>query len=161
MPLAALMEDTYNNFTDDFMHLHMGEKLFINFSNMMFHVLIVLNALTMRLWPPLCVFVVKEPLDYQGRSFMHVPQDVGVNLRSAEPPAKCFLSKKLIHTWTGHNKGIHAIRWFPSSAHLLLSCSMDSKIKVCFGLTQSILFDRSVVASCYVRTLNTLQVLCN
>jgi len=79
-----------------------------------------------------CVTVVKEPLDYQGRSFMHVPQDVGVNLRSAEPPARCFLPKKLIHTWTGHNKGIHAIRWLPSSAHLLLSCSMDSKIKVCF-----------------------------
>ena len=79
------------------------------------------------------VFVVKEPLDYQGRSFMHVPQDVGVNLRSAEPPTKCFLPKKLIHTWTGHNKGIHAIRWLPVSAHLLLSCSMDSKIKVCFG----------------------------
>jgi pre-mRNA-processing factor 17 len=72
----------------------------------------------------------KEPVDYQGRSFMHVPQDVGVNLRSSEPPAKCFLPKKLIHTWTGHNKGIHAIRWFPNSAHLLLSCSMDSKIKL-------------------------------
>jgi len=80
------------------------------------------------------VFVVKEPLDYQGRSFMHVPQDVGVNLRSAEPPAKCFLPKKLIHTWTGHNKGIHAIRWLPNSAHLLLSCSMDSKIKVCVSV---------------------------
>jgi len=79
-----------------------------------------------------CVIVVKEPLDYQGRSFMHVPQDVGVNLRSAEPPARCFLPKKLIHTWTGHNKGIHAIRWLPNSAHLLLSCSMDSKIKVRF-----------------------------
>ena len=92
------------------------------------------------------MFAVKEPLDYQGRSFMHVPQDVGVNLRSAEPPAKCFLPKKLIHTWTGHNKGIHAIRWLPNSAHLLLSCSMDSKIKVCFGITQLILFGSSIFA---------------
>ncbi|KAA0202038.1 hypothetical protein HAZT_HAZT004928 [Hyalella azteca] len=68
--------------------------------------------------------------DYQGRSFLHVPQDVGVNLKSDEPPAKCFMPKKLIHTWKGHNKGVSAIRWFPKSAHLLLSCSMDTKVKI-------------------------------
>ena len=51
------------------------------------------------------LFSVKEPLDYQGRSFMHVPQDVGVNLKSEFPPDKCFLPKKHIHTWTGHTKG--------------------------------------------------------
>jgi len=83
---------------------------------------------------------VKDPLDYQGRSFLHIPQDVGVNLKSEEPPDRCFLPKKHIHTWTGHSKGIAAIRWFPVSAHLLLSCSMDSKIKVIimhnvFGIT--------------------------
>lgn len=79
------------------------------------------------LWCP-----VKEEKDYQGRSFMHPPQDVGVNLRATEPPHKCFIPKRLIHTWEGHTKAISAIRWFPMSAHLLLSCSMDSKIKVRF-----------------------------
>ena len=73
---------------------------------------------------------VKDAYDYQGRSFLHIPQDVGVNLKSDDPPEKCFLPKKQIHTWTGHSKGVSAIRWFPGSAHLLLSCSMDSKIKV-------------------------------
>ena len=73
---------------------------------------------------------VKDPFDYQGRSFLHPPQDVGVNLRSEEPPEKCFLPKKQIFTWTGHTKGVSAIRWFPRYAHLLLSCSMDTKIKV-------------------------------
>lgn len=77
-------------------------------------------------------FLVKDAYDYQGRSFLHIPQDVGVNLKSDEPPEKCFLPKKQIHTWTGHTKGVSAIRWFPRSAHLLLSCSMDCKIKVIF-----------------------------
>ncbi|GAB1607600.1 pre-mRNA-processing factor 17-like [Argonauta hians] len=73
---------------------------------------------------------IKDATDYQGRSFLHPPHDVGVNLKSEDPPEKCFIPKKLIHTWTGHNKGISAIRWFPKYAHLMLSCSMDSKIKI-------------------------------
>jgi pre-mRNA-processing factor 17 len=73
---------------------------------------------------------IKDPKDYQGRSFLQPPQDLGINLKSEEPPDKCFLPKKLIHTWEGHSKGISAIRWFPLTAHLLLSCSLDSKIKL-------------------------------
>lgn len=69
-------------------------------------------------------------MDYQGRSFLHAPQDVGVNLRSENPPEKCFLPKAHIHTWSGHTKGVAAIRWFPRTAHLLLSASMDCRIKV-------------------------------
>ncbi|KAK7027292.1 pre-mRNA-processing factor 17 [Halocaridina rubra] len=73
---------------------------------------------------------IKDAYDYQGRSFLHIPQDVGVNLKSPDPPEKCFMPKKLIHTWKGHNKGVSAIRWFPRSSHLMLSCSMDTKIKI-------------------------------
>ncbi|CAH1799522.1 unnamed protein product [Owenia fusiformis] len=73
---------------------------------------------------------IKDAFDYQGRSFLHIPQDVGVNLKSEEPPEKCFIPKKLIHTWSGHSKGIATIKWFPQSAHLLLSAGMDSKIKI-------------------------------
>ncbi|XP_047243216.1 pre-mRNA-processing factor 17 [Girardinichthys multiradiatus] len=73
---------------------------------------------------------VKDMYDYQGRSYLHVPQDVGVNLRSADAPDKCYLPKKQIHVWSGHTKGVSAIRLYPSSGHLLLSCSMDCKIKL-------------------------------
>uniref|UniRef100_A0AAY5EVN6 Pre-mRNA-processing factor 17 n=1 Tax=Electrophorus electricus TaxID=8005 RepID=A0AAY5EVN6_ELEEL len=73
---------------------------------------------------------VKDAYDYQGRSYLHVPQDVGINLRSAEIPDKCYLPKKQLHVWTGHTKGVSAIQLFPGSGHLLLSCSMDCKIKL-------------------------------
>nr|XP_023692683.1 pre-mRNA-processing factor 17 [Paramormyrops kingsleyae] len=73
---------------------------------------------------------VKDAYDYQGRSYLHIPQDVGLNLRSADIPDKCYLPKKQIHVWTGHTKGVSAIRLFPVSGHLLLSCSMDCKIKL-------------------------------
>ncbi|PSN51199.1 hypothetical protein C0J52_06069 [Blattella germanica] len=75
------------------------------------------------------VLHIKDTVDYQGRSFLHAPQDVGVNLRSDSPPERCFLPKAHIHTWQGHTKGITAIRWFPKTAHLLLSCSMDCRVK--------------------------------
>jgi pre-mRNA-processing factor 17 len=72
----------------------------------------------------------KDTVDYQGRSFLHAPQDVGVNLRSDSPPERCFLPKSHIHTWEGHTKSISTVRWFPKTAHLLLSCSMDCRVKL-------------------------------
>ena len=47
---------------------------------------------------------IKDPYDYQGRSFLHIPQDTGINLKREEPPEKCFIPKRQIHTWTGHTK---------------------------------------------------------
>ncbi|CAG9763920.1 unnamed protein product [Ceutorhynchus assimilis] len=76
------------------------------------------------------VLHIKDAIDYQGRSFLHAPHDVGVNLKSDMPPDKCFLPKSHIHSWTGHTKGVSAIRWFPKTAHLFLSSGMDCKIKI-------------------------------
>ncbi|CAF0870012.1 unnamed protein product, partial [Didymodactylos carnosus] len=73
---------------------------------------------------------IKDPYDYQGRSFLHIPQDVGVNLRSDEPPQRCFIPKQCLHTYKGHTKGVQKIHYFPVSAHLFLTCSMDCKIKL-------------------------------
>ncbi|PIK50226.1 putative pre-mRNA-processing factor 17 [Apostichopus japonicus] len=73
---------------------------------------------------------VKDAYDYQGRSYLHVPQDLEVDLKSEEPPEKCYLPKKHIHSWTGHTKGVSSIKLIPKSGHLLLSSGMDSKIKI-------------------------------
>lgn len=74
---------------------------------------------------------IKDPYDYQGRSFLHAPRDLdGVNLNSETSPDGCRVPRRLAHTYNGHSKPISAIRFFPKSAHLLLSSSMDHKIKI-------------------------------
>merc|ERR1712023_351348 len=37
-------------------------------------------------------------------------------------PSRCYIPKKLIHTWAGHKKGVQKILWIPETADLLLSC---------------------------------------
>lgn len=76
------------------------------------------------------VLHIKDPYDYQGRSFLHPPQDLDVSLKYDHVPDKCFIPKRCIHTFSGHTKSVTAIRWFPVSAHLFLSCAMDHKIKL-------------------------------
>ena len=74
----------------------------------------------------------KELLDYAGRTYMHIPTDTDVKLNPSEgsAPPNAYLPEKCIHTWTGHNKAVSAIRLFPRSGHLLLAASMDTKVKV-------------------------------
>ncbi|KAI9637393.1 putative pre-mRNA splicing factor [Dioszegia hungarica] len=78
------------------------------------------------------IFHGKELLDYAGRTYMHIPTDLDVKLNPSEgsAPPNAYLPDKCIHTWTGHNKGVSAIKLFPVSGHLLLSASLDTKIKL-------------------------------
>jgi len=73
---------------------------------------------------------INDPNDYLGRNYLHPPQDEAVNLNKPGRPARCFLPKKLIHTYKGHTKGVTAIELFPTSGHLVLSGSMDGKVKI-------------------------------
>jgi pre-mRNA-processing factor 17 len=75
------------------------------------------------------IFHGKQEFDYLGRTYMHVPRDQGINLLGEPGSQQCFLPKRQIHTFTGHTKGVSAIRFFPRSGHLLLSASMDTKVK--------------------------------
>merc|ERR1719253_53037 len=72
------------------------------------------------------VFHGQKETDFQGRLWLEnktqLPKDMDEK--------NCFLPKKWIHTWSGHTMGVQAIRWFPKTAHLLLSAGMDAKIKI-------------------------------
>ncbi|KAI9757708.1 MAG: hypothetical protein M4579_003333 [Chaenotheca gracillima] len=68
--------------------------------------------------------------DYQGRTYMHVPQDLDIDLQQPPGTNKNYHPKKLIHTWKHGSKAITALRFFPNSGHLLLSASADSTIKI-------------------------------
>ena len=69
--------------------------------------------------------------DYQGRTYMHVPQDLDVDLRKEVGSITNFIPKKLIHTWKNHGgKAVTALRFFPDSGHLLLSAGADNTVKI-------------------------------
>jgi len=54
---------------------------------------------------------VDDAYDYLGRSYLHVPQDVETDLRTDEPPDKCYAPKKLAHSWYEWDSG-----WGPNMA---------------------------------------------
>ncbi|KAL4942047.1 WD40-repeat-containing domain protein, partial [Aspergillus oleicola] len=71
-----------------------------------------------------------EQYDYLGRTYMHVPQDLDIDLKKPVGSVKNYVPKKLVHTWKSHTKAITSLRFFPSSGHLLLSSSADGKAKI-------------------------------
>lgn len=76
------------------------------------------------------VFHGKSMTDYQGRTYMSPPVAEAPTLLAEAGTQDCFIPKVCIHTWTGHTQGVSVIRTFPETGHLLLSGSMDTKIKV-------------------------------
>ncbi|KAA6425985.1 MAG: pre-mRNA-processing factor 17-like [Trebouxia sp. A1-2] len=66
----------------------------------------------------------KSLKDYAGRSWLEAPKDLKAENEH------CFLPKRWVHTWSGHTKGVNAIRFFPKTGHLLLSAGLDGKIKM-------------------------------
>lgn len=76
------------------------------------------------------VFHGKSMTDYQGRTYMSPPYSEAPQLQSEAGSQETFIPKACIHTWTGHTQGVSVIRLFPNTGHLMLSGSMDTKIKV-------------------------------
>ena len=73
------------------------------------------------------IFHGEAEVDYQGRSWMMPPPE---HNKLSDPAHKCFIPNKCVHTYTGHTKGVNCIKFIPGYANLLLSCSMDKKIKI-------------------------------
>ncbi|KAH8423073.1 hypothetical protein N8T08_004252 [Aspergillus melleus] len=71
-----------------------------------------------------------EQFDYMGRTYMHVPQDLDIDLKKDVGSIKNYVPKKLIHTWKSHTKAITSLRFIPNSGHLLLSAAADGKAKI-------------------------------
>ena len=86
------------------------------------------------------VFEGSQQYDYQGRTYMHVPKDLDMDLTSdfENLNLRCYHPKKLIHTFkpqstpnkNAHDKSITTLKLFPSSGHLLLSAAADGKVKL-------------------------------
>ncbi|KAF8306039.1 pre-mRNA splicing factor [Clavulina sp. PMI_390] len=76
------------------------------------------------------IFHGKSLTDYQGRTYMHPPLAVAPHLVQETADQECFIPKACVHTFTGHTAGISVLRLLPATGHLMLSGSMDKKIKL-------------------------------
>eukprot|EP01128_Nolandella_sp_AFSM9_P010776 TRINITY_DN74_c0_g1_i2.p1 TRINITY_DN74_c0_g1~~TRINITY_DN74_c0_g1_i2.p1 ORF type:complete len:542 (+),score=120.92 TRINITY_DN74_c0_g1_i2:663-2288(+) len=76
-------------------------------------------------WSPKAIFHAGERVDYMGRTWIAPPTHL-----KPSTDHECFLPKKVIHTWSGHSKGVTQIRFFPKFGHLLLSASLDNTMKI-------------------------------
>jgi len=82
---------------------------------------------------PKTTFHGQEETDYKGQSWIAPPAGLG-SILSGEPLEldhhACYVPKKCVFRFTGHNKAVHRIRLFPKTGHLLLSGGLDGKCKV-------------------------------
>lgn len=76
------------------------------------------------------VFHGSSEYDYQGRTYMHVPQDLDIDLGKDVGSITNYIPKKQVHAWKDHSMAVTAIRFFPESGHLLLSGSADTTAKI-------------------------------
>jgi pre-mRNA-processing factor 17 len=73
---------------------------------------------------PSTIFHLEQDSDYQGRSYLEPPP----NLKNVDHTR--FIPKRLVNTFVGHTKSVHAIEFFPEVGHFILSCSLDGKVKL-------------------------------
>lgn len=66
----------------------------------------------------------------EGKSYLTPPSYLQPGEHS------CFIPKKWVHTWSGHSKGVQAIKFFPKYGHFLLSASHDGRVKLWDVLTK-------------------------
>ncbi|EAZ62910.2 predicted protein [Scheffersomyces stipitis CBS 6054] len=75
-------------------------------------------------------FLGSQEHDYLGRTYMHVWRDLPIDLSKEPSTHECFVPKKVIHTFSGHPRGVNKLEFFPKSGHLLLSCGNDGEVRL-------------------------------
>lgn len=84
--------------------------------------------------PGTTTFHGKEEFDYKGRSWIAPPSGLASIAKSEDELEmdhhKCYVPKKCVHRFNASKKGVHRIRMFPRTGHLLLSAGLDGKCKV-------------------------------
>eukprot|EP00494_Astrolonche_serrata_P024106 UN24364 len=75
------------------------------------------------------IYHLESEKDYLGRTYMYCPPEHQPKDKLLQNE-KNYIPKKLIHTFSGHTHGVNAIQFIPKTGHILVSCSMDSTIKV-------------------------------
>ena len=76
------------------------------------------------------VFLGAEEVDYLGRGYMHVPQDLDFSLTKEVGSVTNYIPKKLVYTWRPHGKPVTALQLLPRSSHLGLSGAADGMVKI-------------------------------
>lgn len=80
---------------------------------------------------PTTTFHGDEEFDYKGDSWIVPSTEFKDSVEFGDTDHhKCFVPKKCVGKFLGHNKGVHRIRLFPGNGHLLLSGGLDGKCKV-------------------------------
>ncbi len=73
----------------------------------------------------------EEEFNYKGESWIVPPSEFRESAEFGDiDHHRCYVPKKCVARFTGHNKGVHRIRLFPGTGHLLLSGGLDGKCKV-------------------------------
>jgi len=86
---------------------------------------LIMDASTIFHLPP------EEEFNYKGESWTSPPTDMRESAEFGDlEHHTCYVPKKCVHRFTGHNKGVHRIRLSPGTGHLLLSGGLDGKCKV-------------------------------
>lgn len=78
-------------------------------------------------------FHASRQMDYLGRTYMHVPQDLGFSLKKDRESIECRLPRHTApeHTWKkAHEGSVTVLALFPVSGHLLLSGGSDGVVRL-------------------------------
>ncbi|CAI4056235.1 hypothetical protein N7582_000548 [Saccharomyces uvarum] len=75
-------------------------------------------------------FYGKSEKDYQGRGYLHPPNDIDVDLHKERMSFRCYLPKTVIRKYAGHSSGTTALKFLPKTGHLFLSGGNDHTIKI-------------------------------